>query len=381
MKGYAYSFLCFCLLSTSLNAQKVYISRFASGDYLSDEQHRIELFNESARRSIDISGYIIMTRQYVARMPNGTRIPPLGKLRLGKSSRGGKVDIAYQQLKDDFMIRIPNRKERGDFAVLFNSHVKIIDAFFYSEKSRVSFLPTQESFITPENEIISLRVPNESESLWSSIQMPPDPAMVFVQINGQWEINSRIRNLIKATEYSKPRVTYVDGVITVKWQTLFEKDCYYHIIERRTAQGNFTVLDRRPAIGNTSTPHDYIYYDNQIVEDKPYEYRIRNTDKFGNTIYSEEVNISTGSDLGGLSMDHFREGNVQNIRFSSEEDQMVRIQILDEEFRQISILFHEQVAADSQMLLQYKSPLPIGKYYLIAETPQQRIYKHFIITN
>lgn len=380
MKLRIYFFLFVSLFYLPLQAQKVYISKFASGDYISGDSHQIELFNESPRR-VDLSGYMIMTRQYVARLPYGTRIAPWGTLRLGKSRKSSGVDIGYERLKD-FMIRIPSsRKENGDFAVLFNKQNRILDAFFYSDKSRVSFLPASESLMTEENDIIRIRVPSETESVWSHIEMPPDPAMVFVRINGQWEINSRSTNLIAATEYSNLKVSHIDGVITLKWNTLFERDCYYHVIERRAEGESFKELDRRVAIGNTSSPQNYIYYDNKVEEDKSYEYRIRNRDKFGHTIYSDEEHINTGTDLGGLALDHFREGNIQNIRFSSKENQEVRIQILDEEFRQIKILFHDRVSADSQMLLQYKSPLAIGKYYLIAETPSQRIFKDFIIEN
>ena len=382
MKRCTHSLLlvCFVLAFVPLMAQKVYISKFASGDYISGDNHQIELFNESPR-TVDLSGFMIMTRQYVARLPYGTRIAPWGTLRFGKSKKVGNIDIAYQRL-EDFMIRIPtSRNENGDFAILFNKRSRILDAFFYSDRSRVSFLPAQESLMTQDNDLIKITAPNETSSVWSYIQMPPDPAMVFVRINGEWEINSRNQNLIAATEYHNLSASYVDGIITLKWSTSFERDCYYHIIERRLEGESFRILDRRPAIGNTSSPKSYIYYDNKIVENQSYEYRIRNTDKFGNTIYSGEERIGTGTDLGGLFLDHFREGSIQNIRFSSPENQNVRIQILDEEFRQITILFHDDVRADSQMLLQYKTPLPVGKYYLIAETPSQRLFKDFIVEN
>lgn len=371
-------------LLLELAAQQVYISKFASGDYLYSEQHRVELFNESPR-SVDLSDYLLVTRQYVARLPRGTRIAPWGTLKLGKTARNGQVDVAYSDLQE-FSLRIPtprkdSKREHGDFAVLIDERIQIVDAFYFSDQARVDFLPTRENFMTQAHDIIRISVPDERSAIWSSILMPPDPTMVFVRINDQWEVNARDGNLIDATEYARLKAAYEAGVITLTWSTLFEKDCYYHVVERRSGPDSFRMLSRKPAVGNSELPQEYTFYDNKIQENKSYEYRLRHTDKFGNSVYSQEVSVDAGDDLGGVSMDHFREGTVQNIRFSSSKNQQIRIQLLDEEFRQIALLFSDQVEADKQMLLQYKPPLPVGKYYLVAESPQKRIYKDFIVDN
>ncbi|MEO1451194.1 MAG: hypothetical protein AAFV07_16810, partial [Bacteroidota bacterium] len=68
-----------------------------------------------------------------------------------------------------------------------------------------------------------------------------------------------------------------------------------------------------------------------------------------------------------------------DVRFASQIDQVVRVQLLDEEFREMAMLYYGMVEADRQHLVTYNRPLVIGKYYIIVSTPQGRYYETFVV--
>ena len=194
-----------------------------------------------------------------------------------------------------------------------------------------------------------------------------------------WAQNGRSSSFI-STRYVEFDASHVDGTIMLKWKTSFERNCTSHIIERRElGSSGFEIVAEHDASGNVLYPIFYTYFDNSMVEGKTYEYRIGTNCEKGRKIYSSIVRVRTGQSPGIISIDHFREGLVLNIRFSAEASRDVRLQLLDEKFRQLSILYQGKIGSGQQILLQYKDPLPVGKYYLIAETDEARIYEDLII--
>lgn len=374
------------LFMIPVSGQSLYLSQFVPGNQSNpnDLNHKIEIFNESQREYKDISGYLLVTRRYIVRFPESTYLPPLSSLKLGKLSTDREIlDLEYVSMQD-FMVRIPSGNDEGDFAVLYDRNLQIVDAFYYSRNKSVNFLPTSENFVTYQQQKISVKVPEEGDSRWSFIQNPSDPAMAFVRINDRWKPNSRRTNLFPATKYRFLQAKYVEGIVTVKWKTLFERDCYYHTIERSSDGGNnYQLMGSQKGPINNSTPHDYTFYDAKVEKDRVYYYRITNLDKFGNLIQSKPVKVRTEENLGGFTFDILRDeqetASTLNVRFSSKEDQKVRVKILDEEFREIAVLFYGNIEADKQNLINYTEPLNIGRYYLIVSTENRRYYEPFFV--
>lgn len=370
----------------ALQAQEVYLSRYVSGKHLNrnDVNHRIELFNGSRSQAQDLAGYILVTRQYILRMPQGsaTRLAPLSSLRLGELATRNDLDIEFMGQKD-FLVRIPKGNEAGDYAVLFDRNMRIVDAFFFGRSRKVGFLPSQDVLVTYGQEKIAINIPDETDTRWTFLQKIPTSDEAFVKAGGVWQVTNRNRNDVPATEFRFMQAKYVDGIVTVKWKSLFEQDCFYHYVERASGNEDFVVLDKLNGQVNRNQPFDYKFYDNSVRKDARYRYRIRNVDKFGNVLYSQVVEVLTEENPGGFTMDHFfvteQAGKDLNVRFSAKETQLVKVKIMDEEFREVAILFYDTIQKDAQNLIKYNEQLPVGKYYLIADTDNRRYYEDFIV--
>lgn len=378
----------FCLLllvpAFLAGQSSLYLSKYVSGKHLNrnDINHRIEIFNGSRAQAKEVGGYILVTRQYILRLPQGTRIGPLASLRLGELATRNDLDIEFMGQKD-FLVRIPKGNEPGDFAILFDRSMRIVDAFYFGRVRRVSFLPSQDVLVTYGQENIPINIPDETDTRWTFLQKIPTPEEAFVKAGGVWQITGRNRNDVPATEFRFLQAKYVDGIVTVKWKSLFEQDCFFHYVERAVGSEEFSVMERLSGQVNRNQPFDYKFYDNTVEKDRRYRYRIRNVDKFGNILYSQLVEILTEENPGGFTMDHFfvteQSGRDLNVRFSAKETQRVKVKIMDEEFREVAILFYDVIEKDAQNLIKYNEQLPVGKYYLIADTDKRRYHEDFIV--
>ncbi|MEL6850811.1 MAG: hypothetical protein AAFP92_20000 [Bacteroidota bacterium] len=378
-----------CLLGSFLSqlpAQTIYLSRVVPGKAfdLRDAQHRIDIFNPSARNAVDLSGYMIITRQYIVRLPEeGVRVAPASTLKLGKVNQGNDLDFAFTELKD-FVVRVNQGEESGDFVALLDRNLRLVDGVLFSEERSVSYLPVDESFIAANQDRLSISLPEEGNSRWAFLPVVPDPAIAFVRINQVWKPNSLRRNLFPATEYRIIRAQYVKGIVSLKFQTMFEDDCYAHVIERRTERGGFREIGRKAGATQSKRLRDYMFYDDAVETDQVYYYRLKHVDKFGNVIYSPEpAMVITEENPGGFSFDIIEEpteaGRYLNIRFSAEQKQEVRIKLLDEELRQLEVLFYGEIEAEKQNLINYDEALPYGIYYLLVETDMRRYRARLVI--
>ncbi len=365
-----------------LIGQGLYVSKYIYGNFTKDDNHYLEIFNES-NRIRSLSGYMIVTRNYVAKIPDKTQIQPYSSLRFSKAMRTG-VDIAYVNVPD-FLIRFPSSKAEGDYVVLFDVDKKILSAVYFSPNGKASFLPDKGELITAKGETLPFDIPTSNNIVWNRLDINPDPAMACVFTGGKWQVTSKNKNLVPATEYATPSVNYVDGIVTLKWQTLFEQDCFEHVIERSRDGDNFSELNHTEAHKNSTKNTEYLYYDKDIQKKVHYFYRIKNTDKFKNTIYSPVVEVVATEFSGVFSFQILEKNGIDggnlSIRFSSQKEQKITLRVLDERFFEIDILFSNIVTAGSENLIKYNPTLPIGKYFIIAETEEQRLYKEFIVKN
>lgn len=371
------------LLLPSLQAQRLYLIRYDGSGEPSDVYHRIVFFNESAT-PVNIGGYIVATRSYIIRIPDGTTIAPMSNFSMGRISMNENLDIAYLDGVEDFNVRVSPYQEVGDFVLLLNTNQRIVDAFYFGPKADVSFLPAREKLIASNRKEISVFIPDESNPVWKYLSIEPDVNQSFLLLDNKWEVNPR-RNIKfpRSTAYRDFEASFIEGVVVLSWKTDFEKDCFMHIIERSLDDKVFEVVEQIPAKTNSAVVSTYKYYDELAENNQKYFYRIRTTDKFGKNTYSESNQVITQAGYGRLSMDLITrvqaEGKSLDIRFNADESQQVRVKILDEEFREVDVLFYGEVQAKKQHLIKYRSLLPIGKYYLIADTQGEREYIEFII--
>lgn len=369
---------------TSLSGQQTYISKYVSGQSgkAEDRAHRIELFNESRTLSQDLSGYMLMTRNYVFQFPDQTILRPLQSLRLGYDATGGKLDLAYARL-ETWKKREPIGSQNGDFTILYDQTGEIVDAFYFSLLETVDFLPTSLTWKTSDGSDMFLEAPREDDPIWVHLKASQDPAFSFFRIAGRWQVGSRNKNILPAVKYRTPKISYEGSSVLLSWTTQEERDCFFHLIERSTDGKNFKEIGIVESIGSSSQEQTYSYTDTEIEQDRLYYYRIANSDKFGNVVYATPVKIRSEEGLGLFALE-ILEGDPStnhalNLRFSGKEQQQIRIQLMDEELREISVLYYGIIEANKQNLIIYKDPLPLGKYFVIVSTEAKRYYEPFII--
>jgi len=367
----------------NLSAQQVYISRYIP-DFptnADNPEQEVEVFNESRTQNLNLKGYMLLTRSYILQFPS-LEVPPLKSVRLGMKAQGMGPYFSLLEMPN-FHMRTPFGNDQGDFVILLDPSQKPADAFYFSDKESVDFLPVSETFSIKGGKQLTVTTPPEEHEGWAYLQLVPDPAFSFVKINGTWSPNSRKGTLFAATEYRYLQSKYVEGIVSLSWQTRFENDCFQHVIGRSPDKRRFEEIGRVASQKqNSSQPLDYVYYDDEVGENKVYYYRIRNQDKFGEIIYSEEVEAITEENPGGFFYDILSEpsdqGRYLNIRFSARQKQSVRIMLLDEELRQLAVLFSDEILPEKQNLITYQEPIPFGIYHILVETENRR-YREILV--
>lgn len=285
-------------LALSVYGQGLYVSKFSPGypGNIEDNAHRVELFNES-NRSIDISRYILVTRNYVLTFPPGTMVRPFRAFRLGYRSYHNDLSLELSELTswDRRTVRVPSE---GDFVALYNRRGNLVDAFYFGPNRRTTFLPQRINWTNRY-----LDIPDENDNRWQYINNEVDPAVCFVRINGRWYPNSRTQNLLPATVFRTVQARYDLGIVTLEWRTLMEQDCYFMDIERSTDGNRFTTIKTVPTQGNSSEPITYQEFDTEFEEERVYYYRVTHTDKFGNTLYSPLAKVRTSPNPDGFAFE------------------------------------------------------------------------------
>jgi len=346
-----------------------------------DVLFRIDLFNES-EDFVDLSGYVLVTRHFALRLPTNTFIRRYSHLRLGRNDFNGDLDLAFSNLPT-WKERKVDTEEEGDFVALLDPSLEMVDGFLYSPRATVNFLPTREWLQTPADDQLRLSIPDESDPRWEYLRNRRDPAMAFVRINGDWRPSSRSRNLWPATQFRDLSAKYVDGIATIQWRTLFERDCYFHILERSTDGKNYRPIEQVSGPVNSEDPFEYTLYDTGVERDRLYYYRVSCTDKFGYTTYATATKLRTQETPGEFTFDVIRAeiegGRSFDVRFSSKDQQQVRVKLMDEALREVAVLFYGTVEAERQTLINYQDELANGKYYLIVATEKRRYYEPLII--
>lgn len=369
------------LSACRIYSQTLFVSKFIPGNYLSDNNHLVEITNSSAA-AINISGYLLVTRDYSVRLPSGTSVPANGTIRIVKKRTGNESVGVELSRVPDFLIRIRDRQIEGNYVALLDKNRRSVSAFYHSPIRSVPFLPDKDTLITINKEIIPFSLPDESGGTWGFLNSVEDPAIAFVREGNAWRYGSA-KSARPAVDYRNLNLRYHDGVVTVKWTTGLEQGAKIHLIERSEDQQNFEVIDRVEAAGTSGEIRQYTAYDATVQQGKVYYYRIRNRDIQGREAVSKIASLKAEEGKSEFSLDVFLTAESQtaglNVRFFSAFSQKVKIKLLDAQYREVAILFNDYVYAETGNLLKITKALPAGNYLIVADTETKRFSKTILI--
>jgi hypothetical protein len=367
----------------SLHAQ-VGFSLFVPGDYKSNNVHRIEITNYTNRR-MDLSGYLLVTRDYVFVFPTGTAIAPFTSLAIVKqSTTDNPADISLFK-HPNFKIKLfADPKVEGNFCALLNPQKQMTDGFYHAPLPNVPFLPDSDDVFI-ENRLYSnfYKLPPENKTLWQYIPVGNDPAIGFEKTANGWRVTSSRKgvNPHAVTSIQELTARYREPMVTLRWTTAFEYGLGTINVERSEDQVNFQSLGTVESRNRrTSTATEYVFYDSQIQAGKKYYYRLRykddrNKDAYSKVIYLEALTLKNEFWMESLCDNQ----HIVSIRFFSAYSQHVKIKLYNKHFREIAILYENPVYAEAQNLLRLQESLPPGKYILVATTNHKRYVESFMV--
>ncbi|MEM0998491.1 MAG: hypothetical protein AAGN35_15630 [Bacteroidota bacterium] len=364
------------LLAGGVYAQEVevFVSRYIPGNYLADNNHRVQFFNPGTR-PVSLEGYLMVTRDYSVRLPAAARIGPRSVFTIAKEQAPG-VNLILSDVPD-FLIRFRLREDEGNYLVLIDRQGNIQEAMYYSPVPNVPFLPERDTLITYAREKLPYYVPPENRQVWSYISVGDGPTRTFVKQGGEWKLSRG--NIKPSTDYRSLNVRYFDGIVTLRWTTAFEQNCRFHHLERSEDQEVFAPVARIASQGDSREFQSYEYYEKNVEEDKTYYYRLRSEDIFGNSVFSKIRGLKTEEGQEEFSLEVISGPNITggalNVRFTSRYAQRVRLKLFDEQMREVAILFNDYVFAGIPNLLKVDRPLVAGRYLILAYTETERFGK------
>ena len=366
--------LTFASVTAIAQSSNVYLSRYLPGGQ-SMAGSEVTLFN-SAERAIELAGYHLVTRYWVLTLPEAIQIPAYSSLTFAAEQGSGVLVLGNFP---GFSRLTPPTGELGDFIALINPSGQLVDGFYLAEQQIVSFLP-----ITIANKGDIIDIPGEGAGRWSYLQALPDPVMSFDRNNGKWRANGRRQNIFPATEYLylTARMTE-ESAVSLKWKTVFEKNCLYHLIERSSDNHSFEEVGRIKGQSESSSLRTYQFIDKGITTGAIYYYRIRHVEQTGGEVVSNAIEVKSTEGAAGFQFDVFKEGpetgQYLRVRYSSRTAQEIHLKLLDEQLRQIEVLSTGTMEPSREYLVAYRKSLPAGIYYLIVETDQERYHEVIVI--
>ena len=361
-----------------LHAQVPVITRYVPGNYLSDNQHRVELSNPSAE-AFSLKDYLLVTRDYSVRLPASAVVRAGGIYKIAKEPGPG-VDLALSRTPD-FLIRFHFLEHEGQYIALFDPAGNIVEAAYSSPSRTVPFLPDRDTCITFDGKRIPFYLPAENRAEWRFIESISSRSAGFVKVKGSWLPGGKVVVAPPSVEYGDLVLRYKSGIATVKWRTRYEQGCQRHVVERSENQQDYHVVGEEASVGNADAGAEYAFYEKGLEEGKRYYYRIKGEDASGNVVFSlvRELLAAEPKEEFSLEVVPGASGELR-IRFNSRYSQRVRIKLFDEEMREMALLFNDYIYAETPNLVLVGSHLEQGKRYLVmATTENGRFGQEFVL--
>lgn len=369
-----------------MQGQAIRIVKFVPGNYLANNLHEVDLYN-AGNQTVNLGNYYLVTRDYTLKFPDGTRLFPGATYRIGKSKQG-KPNLNLELSRaPDFFIRFYEKKAEGNFVAVLDANLQPVAAFYHSQRPDPPFLPDSGHFVLSSRRMVAYRLPGPASRLWQYFPLGEDPAVGFEQVQGSWRVTSATQdiNLYPTTEFIDFKARYHDEVVTLKWNTSFEERLDEIEVQRSTNGSDFITLARIKAkYGTRQQVTGYSYPDSRLNKnDSLYYYRLAHLDAAGHVIESKVVQVLAREVPQPFWLEVYpaRTNMVTEvgIRFSSAYSQEVNMLLLDSQGKLVQLLFHGPVYAEVQNLLELKSTLSPGLYYIVATTEEDRHFQRLEI--
>ena len=162
----------------------------------------------------------------------------------------------------------------------------------------------------------------------------------------------------------------ISNHIELIWKTETEVSNYGFDIEKSHNKHNWQTIGFVEGHGNTNSPKDYSYIDNDIFGANEYQYRLKQIDNDGSFEYSDIVSINTGfADNYFLSQNYPNPFNPETrIEFNIPEKQKVRLSVYNLLGELVSELVNEEKDAGNYTIEFDASDLPGGIYFYTIQT-------------
>jgi len=381
-------FVIMLLFAVSGIQAQVRIHKYIPGAFMSDNRHRLEIQNMGSR-AVDISDYVIINRDYFVKIPRGTRLQPNEKMVFVKRKEATDPNVFELSTSAFFVTRNYSLKVGGNYVVLFDAKMQVLDAFYFSQLKSPPFLPDEVFSTFSNGEFVKIMVPPAGSKQWAYYPIGDDPAIAFQQYNGgEWQlVSSTGKAVTQATSspalaFRDFSVRYYDAIVSLQWTTEFEMKSREIIVERSEDKRRFTEIGKVTTRGNQKEFVQYKFPDTDIRTNKLYYYRLRHTDAQEQEIRSPVIEINTVMDAGELRVEiiqNLGSNGRPSIRFSSAFSQKIQMRILDERMRVVMSLYDHYIYAEAQNLIKLNRSLSPGKYYLVSATERRRFWQELII--
>ncbi len=201
-------------------------------------------------------------------------------------------------------------------------------------------VPSGTVNIMRPNSASSLRSFNYNGSTWSSVTST-DYEMRAV-------INDENALPVELTTFT---ASSINSGIELKWSTATEINNYGFDIERRqvngdgnTESGEWVKIGFVQGNGNSNSPKEYTFFDNNLTSGNKFQYRLKQIDDNGNFKYSNTIEIKAVPADFGLAQNFPNPFNPSTtIKYYTPKNSFVTLKIYDMLGREIATLVNEQI--------------------------------------
>ncbi len=358
--------LCLSLVST-LSGQSPQIIRFIPGVYRENTLHRIDLYNPTSQ-TLDLSRWLLVTRDYSFEFPAGTQLPPYKRLTIGK--RMGDIRLGQHP---NFLIRIGDPTQAGHYAVLIDAQGRSRSGLYLAPIAQVVFLPDSGTHISQQGRPIAFYVPSETAPVWQFVPWDPDPITGVVLISGQWRYTTADEEKEKQL-YAPLRFGGLYGQadsngVLLSYEMEVREPCGQYTLQRRLAKMAWQPL----ATPSCPPPGLYRleYLDTDVVGGVLYEYRLQYEGSWGQEIASLPLTIQSTSEEPSFQM-RVSQGF---LRLYVKQGQPIKIKLLNAYYEELIRLYDGWLNGGVENVFTWDAVQFAQGHWIVVWTPTRRYWQ------
>lgn len=241
------------------------------GLFRDNDLHRITLYNPHPK-PLDLSEWLLVTREYSFQFPEKTLIAPKSYLTLAKK----QGDISLDR-HPNFLIRFPDPRQAGQYAILLNKLGQPQIGLYLAPLAQVLFLPDSGVHISHQKPPVPYQIPPETAPLWTYVPWDPDPITGVVQIQGRWRYTvsdiEKEKRLYAPLAFSPLYIEAESLGLGLSWQVEVREPCEVFYLERSEIGSPWQEIHAFPCppLGH----HPFHYTDTTVKPYTVYSYRLR----------------------------------------------------------------------------------------------------------